>query len=474
MARRFDYFVILAEMRTGSNALEDALNSYSAITSHGEIFNPGFIGKAKTDSFFGLSLKDRDAEPIRAIDALRTNTEGLGGFRLFGDHNPEVRDHVLADPNCAKIWLTRNPLDSFVSLQIANTTGQWWLGEIADAKSAQIEFDPGAFDRYVTGLRLRQNEIKRRLQSTGQSAFQIDYSDLGDPDVLNGLVRYLGVSEDQEDGGRNSIVQNPVPMDLKVRNYDEMIAALGQRDHYAIAEDIGYEPDRGPGVPSYVALSDPPLVFLPMRGGPNAQVDNWLADLAAITKGKITRDHTQSSLRKWLRAHPGHRRFTVLAHPLDRAYRAFQKTILATDDAYFASTIGYLQGYFDLEVPGPGCDPDTVRTAFMTFLDFLKANIGGQTPIWTEPDWGEQIGLLQGMSKFAMPDVLLRESTLNRDLAALLEQSGFSGKMPETSPLGDTSALNDLHDIQTESAIRTAHRRDYVMFGFSDWAPAKA
>ncbi len=472
VARRFDYFVILAEMRTGSNALEDALNGFTAIQSYGEVFNPAFIAKPKTKSFFGVTLEQREKDPVAAINALRSNTEGMGGFRLFSDHDSRALEHVLTDPDCAKIWLTRNPLDSFVSLQIANATGQWWVSDVGDAKSAQIDFDPDAFERYLTKLRLRQNDIQRRLQSAGQTAFPIDYADLGDETVLTGIARYLGVSEDRSEGGRGGIIQNPVPMDLKVRNFDEMVTALGQRDHYSISEDISYEPERGPGVPSYVALDDPALVFMPVRGAPNPSVETWMGDLASRTGGKITRDHTQTSLRKWMRDHPGHRSFTILSHPLRRAHRAFCQTILTGDEGYFGPTRTYLSETYDCDLADAGTDPDAHRAAFLAFLKFMKANLGGQTPIWTEPEWGLQIAQLQGMARFVLPDILVREASLTRDLGLVLANAGWIGDAPEVGP--EPSGATDLAGIvdkDIQNAARAAYRQDYIMLGFSDWAP---
>ena len=46
----------------------------------------------------------------------------MPGFRLFHDHDRRIWDHVLADTACAKIVLTRNPLDSYVSRKIAAAT----------------------------------------------------------------------------------------------------------------------------------------------------------------------------------------------------------------------------------------------------------------------------------------------------------------------------------------------------------------
>lgn len=101
-------------------------------------------------------------------------------------------EHCLPDPRCAKIVLTRNPLESFVSLQIARATNQWRLNDMKNAKSAQITFDPAAFAAHTEALRAFQVRVMRALQTSGQTAFYIDYEDIGDLDVLNGLATWLG------------------------------------------------------------------------------------------------------------------------------------------------------------------------------------------------------------------------------------------------------------------------------------------
>ena len=64
-ASRFDYFVVLAGMRTGSSLLEEQIAAMPGIESHGELFNPHFFGKPEVTQNFGLSLKQRDSDPVR-------------------------------------------------------------------------------------------------------------------------------------------------------------------------------------------------------------------------------------------------------------------------------------------------------------------------------------------------------------------------------------------------------------------------
>ena len=112
MSGKFDYFVIFAEMRTGSNFLEANLNQFDDIECHGEAFNPHFIGYPNQAEVLGVTQAMRDADPQRLIDTIKSGSKGLGGFRFFHDHDARALELCLDDPRCAKVVLTRNPLES--------------------------------------------------------------------------------------------------------------------------------------------------------------------------------------------------------------------------------------------------------------------------------------------------------------------------------------------------------------------------
>ncbi len=71
MSSRFDYFIVFAEMRTGSNFLEENLNDYPGLTCHGEAFNPNFMGGAKQTEMFGVTMADREANPQILLDQMK-------------------------------------------------------------------------------------------------------------------------------------------------------------------------------------------------------------------------------------------------------------------------------------------------------------------------------------------------------------------------------------------------------------------
>ena len=122
MTRRFDCFVIFAEMRTGSNFLESNLDLFPGLTTYGEAFNPYFMVRPGTEALFGLTLDARNDDPVALLTLMKTHTSGLPGFRFFHDHDRRIFEHVIDDPRVAKVVLTRNFVDAYVSRAIAQAT----------------------------------------------------------------------------------------------------------------------------------------------------------------------------------------------------------------------------------------------------------------------------------------------------------------------------------------------------------------
>jgi hypothetical protein len=298
-------------MRTGSNFLETNLNALDGVTCHGEAFNPSFIGYPNRDAILTVTLDEREADPHMLLDRIRA-AEGLNGFRYFHDHDPRILDTVLDDPRIAKIVLTRNPLDSYVSRKIAQATGQWKLTNVSKRKDAQAVFDADEFESHMAALQDFQVRIMGALQRAGQTAFHVAYEDLHDVSVMNGLARWLGVAARLDALNTGLKRQNPAPARDKVANPDEMERALARLDRFNLHRTPNFEPRRGPVVPSYLAAARTPLLYMPIRSGPEAAVRRWLAALDQVDEDALQGDFRQASLRKWMRERPGFRSFTVI------------------------------------------------------------------------------------------------------------------------------------------------------------------
>lgn len=475
---KFDHFVVFAEMRTGSNFLESNLNAFGAFECHGEAFNPGFIGSLNGADLLGVTLEERDADPLQLLTAIRTKSSGMGGFRYFHDHDPRILETVIRDPHCAKIILTRNLAESYVSWKIAQATRQWKLTDIKRRREDVIAFEAAEFHRHIARQQAFQLYLLNQLQVSGQTAFYIAYEDLQNLDVINGLARYLGTDERLEKLDESLKRQNPKPIRDKVSNFDEMEAALSAVDFFDLSRTPNFEPRRGAGVPSFVTAAKAPLLYMPVRSGPEAEICAWLADLDQVPVSDLPTQLTQKTLRQWKRHHPGHRSFTVLRHPVARAYAVFCTRILAPGPEGYRDIRRILRHRYKLPLPETldhSYDLATHKAAFSAFLEFLELNLAGQSGIRIDPHWGTQSAAIQNMSAFCLPDWIIREDEMPAFLDALAYQVGYTDPpgvpvQTETEPTEtEPYALAAIYDAEIEARISRIYQRDYMMFGFGPW-----
>lgn len=475
MTRPFDYFVIFAEMRTGSNFLESNLDQFPGLKTYGEAFNPYFMVRPKMKELFGVSVAQRNQNPIRLLDRMKEHSAGIPGFRFFHDHDERVFEHVIDDPRCAKVVLTRNLVDAYVSRKIAWETDQWQLNNVDDVVKQKARFVPQEFEKLFYRMKDFQLKILNRLQKNGQTAFYINYDDAQDLDVINGLARFLGETETISEFSGKFKKQNPEALEDKVRNYPDLVATIKKIDLFDLGRIPNFEPRRSPTVPSYVRAAAAPLLLLPVQGGPNARVRQWMADLDGVQPDDLPTGMTQKDLRKWKRDNPGNRSFTVVSHPLARAHATFCRHFLHGGPGTYREIREALRNHYDVPLPRtvqPGEDYDIAahRAAFLAFLKFLKNNLSGQTTIRVDSSWASQGAILRAFSRVIMPDHVLRESTLEQGLSALCAEIGRKAPgLPDPQP-ERPFALADIHDKEIEHAARAVYQRDYMMFGFDDWA----
>lgn len=477
----FKYFVLLANMRTGSNLFEQNIRLYDGFSCHGELFNPHFIGYPNVEELHGVTTGEREHKPQKLLNRfLAAETDTLPGFRLFSDHDPRVLDIVLNDPDCAKIVLTRNPLDSFVSHAIAQATDQWKLTDVAKRKKAKITFDISAFRNYLDRIQTYLTDIRRNLQHTGQAAFHIGYEELNDVNVFNGLVHYLGGRVELKELGAKIIRQNPEGLRDKVENYEEMLEQIRSIDLLATEAVPVLEPVRNPGSKNFVAGSDVPLLFMAMERGGHTPVARWLA---AHQSGNVQRGMNQKQLADWLSENESRHAFTVLAHPLERAYRAFYRHIFSTGDKLFPWIRTTVENHYDVTLPAREmCNPpvravlensgygvEQHRQAFSGFLRFLKGNLQGLTRARVDQSWASQNAILQGYGRLTFADTLVREQSLAADLARIETQLGLPHVPVEPATDDHCFTLAEIVTPQMQSLARDAYARDFQMFGFSDW-----
>jgi LPS sulfotransferase NodH len=460
MTQPFRSFVIFAEMRTGSNLLEATLNAVKRVTCFGEAFNPYMMGWPDKTELKGITMAERDADPHRLLTAIFDKPNHLPGFRYFHDHDPRVFDAIVEDRSCAKIVLTRNPIDSYVSTALARTTNQWKLNETETPIPAAARFDAAEFRQITGDIEEFQLKVQHRLQCTGQSGFWLGYEDLRDAAVMTGLLHWLGRTDiERVDPANDQVPQNPRELAEKVENFDEMQAELARFDPFMLRRIPNFEPRKGPAVPSFVtAEAGRGLVFMPIKGGPSDSVTRWLRAM-----GDVSVDFNQHGLRQWKRQHAGHRSFCVLRHPLPRAWASFRSLVEGRNGELRQILRDIHRVALPPDAELAGMDESRKAELFAAFLDFLRRNLNGQTTLPSYPGWASQSEVLAGFSRFGAPDMVLRESELPRDLSWLAASAGIRlpADLPDPEPFPAF-----LNEQELRGAAKRAYLRDYIAFGF--------
>ncbi|RMC35675.1 sulfotransferase family 2 domain-containing protein [Paracoccus alkanivorans] len=461
MTETFRSFVIFAEMRTGSNLLEATLNAVKKVTCFGEAFNPYMMGWPDKDELQGITRKEREADPMLLLNALFDKPGHLPGFRYFHDHDPRVFDAIMDDRRCAKIILTRNPLESYVSTRLAWETNQWKLNETEMPIPASIDYNGDEFRRMLSDIRDFQMRVMHRLQTSGQSGFWLGYNDLRDSKVMTGLLHWLGRTDiEQVMPASDQIPQNPRSMEQKVSNFQDMQSDLQKLDPFALSQAPSFEPRRGPAVPSFLTSeAGSGLIYMPIKGGLAIHQEDWFRDL-----GEAAGSYTQGSLRQWKRRHPGHRSFTILRHPLRRAWDAFLHLLSAArpELRQLMRDVHRVPLPEDAKLIDLG--DDQAMPLFRSFLEFLGRNLNAQTTLPTHPHWASQSAVIAGFGRFSQPDMLMREDRLGEDIAHLCQSAGITD--PKTEKLEADSYPAFLSDKDLVAAARSAYMRDYIAFGF--------
>lgn len=474
----FDYFIIFAEMRTGSNFLESNINEFAGLHCYGEVFNPFFLidpsrklVDPKRNELFDINLAMREGDPLRLIGKLKEHTDGIPGFRFFHDHDSRVFETAIDDPRCAKVVLTRNLVESYVSRKIAWETDQWKLSGLETALSTKITFDPSEFEKLFLRMKGFQIKILQRLQKTGQTAFYIDYEDIQNLDAVNGLGKFLGAETPIDAFANDFKKQNPERLCDKVKNFDVLEKSLREIDHYDLGRLPNFEPRRGPMIPAYIATQDPPLLFMPIQGGPTERIRNWLAEVNGSDTNDLLDGYSQKTLRQWKRQHPGHRSFTVLRHPVARLHATFCKRFLGDDSEVYGEIKQVLKDVYNVPFPekGQSYDRRAHHAAFIKFAEFVKGNLSGQTSIRIDGSWASQGATIQGFSQFISPDHILREDQVLRGLEDLTAEQGVNCPAMPGEISDKPFALSEIYDDKIEKATRAAYQRDYMLFGFKPW-----
>lgn len=470
----FKYFTIFGAMRTGSNLLEHSLNQYEGLAGHGELYNPHFIGKPQRREFLTVPLAERNADPVGLLHKLMAATPGaIPGFRIFDNHDRRVIDYAARDPNCAKIILTRSPIDSFISLEIAQETGQWMLVKDENRRVAKVRFDPDRYEQYLTKRAAHYRFVRRAAQEAGQPLYDVDYDDLADLAVMNGVARFIGSPEVKANMPDKIRRQNPPAWEDKVEN----VEALRQ---YAAAHGLATPATDPEPKPKFGALGEMiasktfAAIYAPIPGAGMGEFRKMLTEAAGAAgdaDAQLASGLKEKHLvrRRWRGAFV----FSFVRHPATRLLDVFIRRIArAEGDAYSMVQMMLAQ---DHRGPGPGemtSSPEALLAGFDAFISFVGANLGGRTALRVDPAWTPQSTLLAAYVRETPLDFIGRIERLEDDLSFVLAR--LNAPPVDLAPKLTASLKRIEEELPRsiwltrarEARIRKIFERDYARLGY--------
>ncbi|MCF6273154.1 MAG: sulfotransferase family 2 domain-containing protein [Rhodobacteraceae bacterium] len=481
----FSSFVIFGAMRSGSNLLQKYINQYKGVFCHGELFNPVLIRRTPEEGYIGVSRKQWLENPEIMLEAIRNvDPKTMPGYRIFQEHNNWVQKQALQDAQCAKIILTRDPVESFVSLEIARKTGQWLISDIAHRKSASIDIDLDEYTEYARAREKYYDNITQTLALSGQPYFEIDYSRLNDLETMNRLVRFLGLDEAKTALEQPIKRQNPGRLPDKIKNYAAVKEVLGLPEAESMPQNTLVQAMiKGTDLSRVYFCANKPLAFAPTPSVPEAMVRQWLA---AQSDGLPENGFAEKNLAKWQRNHQNPLVFTVVQHPVERAYSAFMHKIFPTGPSAYIKIKRQLEEEYGLMLPmgkgvteiasdyshilleQDGYSLAAHRICFKQFLVFVADNLAGKTDIRQDGKWQSATEIIRRY-RILFPELLVfHTESLHTDLAYLENRLAWETVFNLGDPQKEvfSYSLDEIYDEEIESLARAAYGQDYETFGY--------
>lgn len=456
-------------MRTGSNLLESCLAQYAQIECHGELYNRNFIGKESQKSYADFDIAARNQKPSNLIDGLiAANPEKLHGFRIFRDHDQDFLSQVLADRDVGRIVLERNPLDSFLSLKLALANKVWQIGTVEHRKATKITFDPIDYEKYLLMRTEYFAKIRRGLQHSGTTAFWVNYDEVKDIQVLNGIARYLGITQKLQRVREPIKRQNPGSPASKVTNPGDLPAFStgAQRGNYPKSATFS--------IRNLSLTAGLPLAYAPILPEPNIDILGWMAAAAKVGQGDassaVVHNLNGGEYANWRTKVGAPVVFTCVRHPVQRAYDAFIDSSFAGGTEQNLKLRNKIFRTFDgLPDSLLGAEPELIRRAFHHFIGFLSQNLDFQTDVNIDRAWISQTSVVRGLTENLPVSLVAKETHWAAAAEYLARLVGIApAALPGPTKTQPDVRLSSVYDAETEQMVRRVYAIDYVTFSWPD------
>lgn len=239
-------FVIVTLPRSGSYNLASLLNSAPDIVCHGEAFKPNAVELAE-GPLGKLGMKDsdtqaRDARPMAFLNRLRgLNARKIVGFKMFPEHANRVKalkEHVLRNPKWLKVFLRRNPIESYASLLRARQTGVWTVRTTSPASrrnglDTRVTFAAESFDKHMDMSTWFDTVCTDLSAMEGNRCLRVSYEAVADRSALPAILGFIGSTASADSLTSEYEKQFSGTLPEGFANWDDLVDHARARGHEA-------------------------------------------------------------------------------------------------------------------------------------------------------------------------------------------------------------------------------------------------
>lgn len=248
---------------------------------------------------------------------------------------------------------------------------------------------------------------------------------------------------------------------------------------------------RAPGLPAGAfTLANHPLIYLNVPKAACTTIKNQMyfmehgryidepLDIHAHQDGLLrSRQNTpevQALFERRLRER--HLVFTFVRHPGKRAYSCFSEKIVHESKYSFPKVRDFIVEKYGLALPAAddaGYDVERHRRNFLCFLDFVRDNFAGKTPVRMDAHWGRQSSILHHFQRFFFIDLIGRVESFESQFTGVLDQTPMQhrpdlgvrfneGPKPPFSyaQIVDAEVAQRLHDLYKDDYDRLGYAGD--------------
>ena len=233
-------FVIITLPRSGSYHLRALLDSAPDIRCYGEVFKGSEVELPPEElAYLGITKKDtdkRDEMGMAVLNRLRKRTDAEGlifGFKdfRFNLSRAKIYQQIINSKGWRKVFLFRNPIERYISMERADLTGVFVVTEKTKDKGLDlkrpIRFDAHRFEKSLGSHRRLTDDAKNGLEKLGPEVVHLlDYTKLNELEARKALMVFLGSAGDGATLESTHVKQYTAPLESGVENWDEMAAYL--------------------------------------------------------------------------------------------------------------------------------------------------------------------------------------------------------------------------------------------------------